>query len=758
MGDKDADPIKIGYEYELSIFYIFCQDGITNLRKINLTKKALWTGNVTANTSILVSDDDFFGGVPPEGSGRFNGYIVPQFGLPSQGVNAWMKNNLHGGSNRTPAYRGRFGILFQQANWGTTGSAEPVSALLTGDANVDWFNSTKWVTVTGASYAEMNPIHMIYYFATSSRNGMGLSETELDADETDANAFFTKAAQQCYDEGLGLSFLFGGDNTIQDNIQEILDHIDGAFFQDPTDGLFKVTLARDDYTVASLPSLDGSNSDTLEIHDTGRDELVNQLQIEFYSTTNNQIRHVTIHDIGLREAMGGHTVSKKIRYNGANSKDLAIKLGTRDMMALSRPLKRVKIAVDRSFADTKPLSVLKWSDADEGVTDMVMRVRSVKRGGLKNRQIELELIQDVFQYGTEVYTADNDVDWEDPAEIDPEDLSLVELQEAPYWFYWFKFNGIPDEADEGDGAVLIIAARKTNADEFYYVREKLSSESTYDAFFQVGDFCPYGYLDSDGILYDNISSGQITVTLQNGVDLSRVQVGSAALIEDEIYRVDAINGDTGVVTLGVGCVDTVCREHPAGQIVWFFGYQIGYCSDNYVDGNIVDIKLLPKTPYDQLDEGDATKHSITLDARADKPYPPGQFRMNSNFYPTAIMGIANASWKHRDRVSQASELHDEADGTIGPEDGTNYELRWYGENLTTVRLNADTPGQSDAWDYEADDSGLTDAKGNPRYNNTLRLRLWSTRSGLTSHQEHDFTMDRADFGYSFGKYFGGWTP
>jgi hypothetical protein len=485
----------------------------------------------------------------------------------------------------------------------------------------------------------------------------------------------------------------------------------------------------------------------------GIDELVNQVIIEHYDTDTGKTGVVHIHDIGLREAMGGYTVSKKIRYNGCNSRSLANKLGTRDMRALSRPLKRVKLACNREAATLRPGDVFKWSNTDEGVTDMVLRVKNVKRGGLKDRRITLECVQDVFRYGTESYDVENPEEWVDPTTIEAADLADVKLIEAPYWYYWWKFNKLPTDYEAGDGAVLTITRKPENVYEYYKIQEKLSAESAYETLPIAGDFCANGYLDSSGITYDAISGGAVTVTLQE-YRLKNVRLNSAALIDDEIYRVDAVDEDTGQVTLSVGCADTVTKEHPANSIVWFWSLPAGYAADGYVDGNTVNIKLLPSTPFDRLDPASATAHSITLDERADKPYPPGKLRINTNFYPDAILGILNLSWEHRNRVTQSSELHDEADTGFTPETGTNYELRWYDED-GNLSLTTDTPSTSDSWDYEDTDSGKTWADGTPRYNNQIRIRLWTDIGGLVSFQEHDYTFNRADFGYSFGKHFFG---
>src|SRR5690606_36378570 len=55
------------------------------------------------------------------------------------------------------------------------------------------------------------------------------------------------------------------------------------------------------------------------------------------------------------------------------------------------------------------------------------------------------------------------------------------------------------------------------------------------------DWCPTAQLEAAMA----IGAGPTTATLINMIDVETVQVGSAALIDDEICRVDAINVETG---------------------------------------------------------------------------------------------------------------------------------------------------------------------------------------------------------------------
>ncbi|MBN0147534.1 hypothetical protein JTL51_31950, partial [Pseudomonas aeruginosa] len=106
-----------------------------------------------------------------------------------------------------------------------------------------------------------------------------------------------------------------------------------------------------------------------------------------------------------------------------------------------------------------------------------------------------------------------------------------------------------------------------------------------------GDFCPVATISAD------IGRGltSVSVTLVQGVDLDLVEVGSAAMIDDEIFRVDAINAAAGTAVLARGCVDTLPAPHEAGALIWFYEDWTAEDTREYVTGETVQVKLLSRT-------------------------------------------------------------------------------------------------------------------------------------------------------------------
>jgi len=105
----------------------------------------------------------------------------------------------------------------------------------------------------------------------------------------------------------------------------------------------------------------------------------------------------------------------------------------------------------------------------------------------------------------------------------------------------------------------------------------------------------------------------------------------------------------------------------------------------------------------------STGRSITLANRASRPYPPGNVRVNTQYYPASIgtTDQLTIAWAHRDRILQTAGLTTWTTGDIGPEPGTTYTLRLYNELAALVRTETGLTGNSYTWATEAADSGLT---------------------------------------------------
>ena len=217
----------------------------------------------------------------------------------------------------------------------------------------------------------------------------------------------------------------------------------------------------------------------------------------------------------------------------------------------------------------------------------------------------------------------------------------------------------------------------------------------------VASWCPTATVVEAGTF------GGTAYTLAGGVRLDQVEIGSAALWGDEIVRVVSLDISTGAVVFGRGCADTVPQSHAAGERIWFITGDAAIDSTEYVSGETLAVKLLTNTGSQQLDIAVAAAMSVPFSGRQIRPYPPGKLLINGSAYPQYIKGALSLSWAHRDRLTQADQLVDTTSASIGPEAGTTYTARLYGETDTLLRTYSGLTGTGVTWTAEEADSSLT---------------------------------------------------
>lgn len=240
-----------------------------------------------------------------------------------------------------------------------------------------------------------------------------------------------------------------------------------------------------------------------------------------------------------------------------------------------------------------------------------------------------------------------------------------------------------------------------------------------------------------------------TITYGSEVDIDLVTVGGYAYLNDEAVAITAINTSTKSLTVNRGVLDTVPVSHATGSRIWFADGAQGIDPTEYAAGETVNARLLTVTGKGTL--ASAPTDSLAMNRRQNRPYPPGNVKINNVAYPAVAKGDLVISWAHRDRLSQTVSLVPQTNGNIGPEASVTYTLRIYGKAGSLRRTYSGLTGASQTYTLADDtaDSGL----GRP--NAALRIELESNRSGVISLQKHSIAFERAGYGLHYDKYYGG---
>lgn len=713
----------VGFRYSFDIHGAIAK-AIDGLLQIRASGKVAWSGNATTSQTITINAPNLFGG--DKGEGGIQGRFDLMMGDEAQPLNASLAAALGGGL--VPNFRGFAGFFYSGQVTSINPYPKPWELLryrrMNGWDGAVWYPETCAINLAGGQVRAMNPAHILYEVYTNRENGLGIDRSMLD------ETAFRAAALKLFNEGFGLCLGWKRSaGSLADFRDQITDHIGAYCGPDRNSGLITLKLIRDDYTVADLPLFD-EDSGLLSIEEDETSSALiapSQLLVEYTDAITGETRRARAVNQAIAQLQGGPSSETK-SYPGIPTGDLAARVAQRDMRVKASNLRKYKVKLDRRGSSIGPADAFRIRSLKRGIAEVVVRAGKIEDGTLANGIITITALQDVFGLPSASFIAVPPSGYV-PPDRTPYAPLLRRLMEVPY-------RDIAGQVDQANLALLDVTAawvaglavQPSGLSISYNLTSRPGASG---AFVDRGiaDWCPSAQLVS-GIA---AAAGAAAVTLSNGIGLDRVAVGSAALVDNEIVRVDAINATAGTCTLARGCADTVPAPHLAGARIWFFDSFEGIDETEYSSGVTVQVQMLTNTSTGQLSPGMAATDSLALVGRQGRPYPPGNLRLNAAVYPAAVTGEVTVSVSHRDRLSQADQLIDTTLGDIGPEAGTQYRFRFYsGADLKREVVQAGT-----SYTYllttEISDGGPF---------NPLRVVVDSVRGGLYSLQAHDVSVAR----------------
>jgi len=687
----------VGYRYHMGFRVVLGGGPVDSFREIRYDGRVVWAGTLSASGPIDVDLPELMGGEKREGgiTGRFS----VAFGESTQGVNAYLQAKLGG---VVPAFRRRLSVIAEQIYYGTnpylkTFSWRPQRAL---SREVRWYDAKADIN------GHMNAAHMIVDAITSRAFGAGRPVSVID------DASFRAAADTLYTENFGLSLLWTFGSTpdaVPKFIQLVLDHIGGVLFPDPRTGLIRLELLRGGYSVPSLPLFDDSNSTLTDYEDAQIGDTINEVVLTYTDASTGKPRTISAQNIGNVNAQG-RVVSAAVDYPGIQDDTLAQKVLDRDLRALSTLRSTALLEINRTGWDLYPGKLIRVSSARLEITEGVFRVVEINEPGIADKPvISVRIVQDVFGLSSGSYTVRQPSLWVDPVDA-VADLTAVILQEIPYYHLATNLSAADMAALTPDyGFVQAFAARDSQSWTSFEMHYSPDG-TTYGAEpISLGDgtFGPVGQLAAA------IGPMTTSVVLASVIDAQLLGVGQyGVLIEgttEEMVEITGWTPGTTTATLKRSVMDSVPHSFTAAAKLWVTSFPGGVDSTERTDGETAWYKLLPRNRDSLLPLASATGRSITFANRATRPYPPGNVRINTQYFPVALTGnpLITIDWAHRDRLLQTAGLTAWTSGNIGPEPGTTYNLRLYGETDTLLRTETGLTGITYTWSDEEADSGLT---------------------------------------------------
>lgn len=748
MGTSKAQ--TVGYRYLIGMHMGLCHGPVDELSEIRAGDITVWKGErwgsatydtilprwarpkdytlslsstspVTANDVIRVFAPNAFGGDDREGG--IDGGMEVLMGGPGQMPSTYLATVQTGPQ---PAYRGILSLVFQQ---GLVSANNPyikpwafrLKRIVQGWDGSVW-NNTKAAIDVGGGLMGMNPAHMIYEAFTNRKWGHGKASSDLDLTS------FESAAQTLYDEGFGLCYVWDRQELIDEFIQRIINHIGGAVGEDPKTGLYRLKLLRADYDIEDLPVFSYEDANLVNVVNFERSTVSdsrNELTVRFNDQNTGKGSSVTVHNLALVKP-GGSPSAETLAYPALPTMALATRVALRDLKTSTAGIARATIVCNREAYGLLPGDVFAFRWLEEGIDLMPMRIANIDYGSITDGRITIDCVQDVFGMPLTTYITEQPSEWIEPSrEPQPSPNSLV--FEMPYRDLVRQFTNDTAAALTSDAAYLASIGQRAPGASFGY---ELYSRTGSNDYVKVenGEWCPTGTLSGA------MTPTTTAVVLNTSKDLGAVGFGQAAFIDDEMLRVDSYDPSTGDVVFARGCGDTVPAAHSAGARVWFYETFEAMDPTEWATAEVVDAKLRTLTSTTILALGSSPGGSVTMDRRANRPYPPGLFRINGLAYPAIVNILTDivVTWAHRDRLEQQETLVDTLATSIGPEAGTTYTLEII--NATTSVVITTVTGITD------DNYTITTVSMGPA--NNIRLKLWAVRAALDSRQMHDWTVLR----------------
>jgi len=159
------------------------------------------------------------------------------------------------------------------------------------------------------------------------------------------------------------------------------------------------------------------------------------------------------------------------------------------------------------------------------------------------------------------------------------------------------------------------------------------------------------------------------------------QPGDMVIIGEEVLAL--VSFTTGQIEVKRGVADTLPAAHAADAAVWFVEGRIGTDSREYAGNATLSVKVLPKTTSQSTPVAKSPPQQITLASRFARPYPPANLQVDGEPWFSAAPRLTAAdpsvvvTWAHRNRVTQSDQLIGHTEGSVSPEVGQTYRLRFY---------------------------------------------------------------------------------
>lgn len=671
----------VGYTYYWDIQAGLGRGPIDEIVAISADKKTVFAGTqgqISESTSVYIDKPNLFGGTDTGGEGGIQGTLEVMMGEPDQVPTDRLRKLLTG---LVPGFRGLVTTLFSGMVSSYAASPKPWSyrvrrGLKGWDSEV-WYPEKAFIMLSNPEgqlddeasltpeqihnlrtiYA-YNAAHILVECATNRDWGRSLSLDDLNLDS------YRKAADTLHRKGFGLCLRYNRQTSLDNFVQQILDHIGAAQYGDLNTGKLVLRLLRDDYNVDELPLFTYDNG-IIAVQDddsTSSDAAPNELVITYHDPVTHTDGEVRAQNLGAIQSVG--LISSSTEYMGIPTHELAARAAQRDLEVSASGLTRLILEFDRRGGVLAPASVFRVHLPDRNIDNMVLRVGSIEEHD--NGSLKIKAVQDVFGLPATSYSSGGQGSTWVPPDGAAQPITDSQAFEVPYALLARQFSAADLDYLHATSSYLSVMATKPNNMAISYLLQAQSDGMEWQTVSEP-DWTP------SGILRQAVNALDTQLLIESNVVPT---VGSPAWLGDELIRIDAVDEGNNTLIVGRGCGDTLPVHHNGGTVLRFLSEGVEGSTQEYLESESLNWRLITKTTTETLKPELAQVSSLTFTGRQSRPYLPGCIAINDQYYPITVEKADEytMTWGHRDRLLQQDRLIDCLMESIGPELGTRYHL------------------------------------------------------------------------------------
>lgn len=502
------------------------------------------------------------------------------------------------------------------------------------------------------SVADINPIHKIREILT---DDTAMNKPEFEVNDTN----FKKAADVLFDEELGISWAVTEKSCLE-AINELCGHIEAGVRVNRQTGLYEMVLFRDDWfdddEIHTLPinkikgmQLDGA---------TSADELINKLNVSYYNREAIKNSSFSVAEIAAIRNLKGRENSEDVKFPYFMNQHNAVIVAQWKLKQMSTPVWQGTLTT--GFYEARKwnrydLLRLAWPKKWSGT--ILVRIMKINLG--TGVDVSIDFVE-VVPYSSNLSSS---IGIDTPVDTTPKppQLALFKAFELSYL-----------EAVQLNGQKAVDEALAYNPDAGYaaVVAQRPQSNSLSALMYtDIGN----DYERAGAIVYSetaeldqSLSKMDHAFIVKKAGEIDMVSVGTQITVNNEIMVYQSYDEETSLLTVKRGALDTIPQNHLAGSILYFADDFITVDPTEYVTGEVINVKALTTTPSGILDLDDTEAQQVEIQARAIRPYPPVNVKINGEYWPEEIETDLVLTWADRNRLQQTG-------GSI---------LGWFDESVT----------------------------------------------------------------------------